>query len=480
MSLGDFNRRSNIFGQLTSSGGTSDIPYSSNEATAAGKLIDKLKNIADNQIVKVASAVDWLGMAANSGQNASGMKSLVQYNNVKPDDITTANIFKNWTAPSMPSLPSFPALPANLEINMNTFKADIDALVSKLQNMWISRYLPTTTAIDAYNKYYDYILNGSATTLVKGKTDSIYSELIGGLNDLRTAVMADVSGQITAAQTAVSGVLTGLQPRIDAALAKAQDTSDIIFARGRDQVAREAARLDAEAQAEWAARGFSLPGGVLLAQQAMSRQATLDAVGKLAADEAARVNAMNMEVAKTAVDAWLRYTDLQARTYLEAMTGYIDARMKASGFLLDAYRSQAETAIRHLGLEIDMSKGAGELAVRYRLGVQEGMNGLVQAYAALNRGEMEYYAAIAAAQRANLQALIEYYRLSLAQSEMGMKVSLSNRDADIKWAEVAGQFIGNAVAHHVQAASATGNLYAQIAGMALSGLNGVASQSVSG
>jgi hypothetical protein len=223
-----------------------------------------------------------------------------------------------------------------------------------------------------------------------------------------------------------------------------------------------------------------MPGGVLAAHQAAARQNTLDSASKIAAEEAVRTQQMNVDFAKVAIDSWLRTADFQLRANLEGMKAALEARLRYSALQIEASRTEAEQSMRNLGLRLDFSKFGADFALKYRQSAIEGMNGLIQAYAALNRNEMEYYAAIAQAQRANLEALIGYYRLSLAEAEMGMKVSIENTETKLKWATIAGAFIAQCVGHHVQAASATGSMYAQAAGMSLAGLNGVASTSISG
>jgi hypothetical protein len=108
------------------------------------------------------------------------------------------------------------------------------------------------------------------------------------------------------------------------------------------------------------------------------------------------------------------------------MKAVLEARLRYSAMQIEADRTVAEQSMKNLGLRLDFSKFGADFALKYRTEAINGMNGLIQAYAALNRGEMEYYAAIAQAQRTNLEALIGYYRLSLSEAEMGMKVSTEN------------------------------------------------------
>lgn len=546
-----FKNRSNIFGEITSSSDPTDITYSDDPAASdAVNLIGKLKAIADNQLSKMAAATEWLGIAANQGQNSTGKNTFVGYENVLPDPIDTSNIFKGWTAPTLPSLPAFPALPADLKVDLSSFKTDAAALVDKLQLSWMAKFLPSTTDTSKYDTLMKDILSGTNDALVAAKTEGYLTDMKANFVSVKSDALNDIVNRVSTLYSGVTDLLAKIPTKIDSIMALTQDnmdtqinalyaaldidlatlptsiaaaitlaednTSNIIFARGRDQVAREAARQEVEVLADWASRGWSMPSGVLAAQQAAARQNTLDSASKFAAEEAVREQEMvvdltkisvdsslrvadvrtrakleaikitlearrlNVDFAKSSIDAWIRQSEVQLRTNLDATRTAFDARLRYSAMQIEADRSVAELAIKNLGIRLDFSKFGADFALNYRKSAIDGMNGLINAYANLNRGEMEYYAAIAQAQRQNLEALIGYYRLSLAEAEMGMKVSMENTETKLKWATIAGNFIAQCVGHHVQAAMATGNMYAQAAGMSLGGLNGIASTSISG
>jgi hypothetical protein len=473
--------RTNIFGDLTTHSSIGTPGFSTLETTAAGKLIDKLKFIADEEINNVGAAVDWLGIAANAGQNESA-EGLVKKQLVKPDKLTSANILSGWINPPMPTLPTFPILPDNLRIDMSAFKVSLDTEVTRLKNSWLAQAIPTTpTDLSRFDDFIRDVLNGSDDISVKSQLTSLETALQTALANISGPALNDLVASIATAKANLATNTSGLQPKIDAALAVAQDdTQDIAWARARDQAAREAARLELESVEEYAARGFSLPGGALTATAAMARQATLDVAGRVAGDQAVRAQEQYLDIAKIAVTSWIQTAEFQLKADITGFTAYMDQRLKYAAMDMENNRAKVKQAVEHLGLRIDFTKFAGDMAMKYRLGVADSMNGLINAYANLAGTEMQYLARIAEAQRANLQSLIEYFRTSIAYSEMGMRASITNNENDIRWAQIAAQFIGAAVGHHVQAASTTADAYARVAGMAMSGLNGVASVSASG
>lgn len=469
----------NIFGTVSSSAPAPEIPYTTDATTAAGKLVDKIKNIADNAILKVASTTDWLSYAAEAGQNG-GSESFVRNEWKPPAKLTSSNILTGWTAPAMPSLPAFPTLPADLKIDMATFKTNVAQLVNDLQNSWMAKFLPATTDTSRYDSLFKDILNGTDDATTSAKLESIETALRTAIDTTFASLSSDLTSQITTLRTNLATRRSGIQPLVDGAIATAKDeTASIAWANARDRVAREGARQEAEVISDWAGRGFALPSGVLAAQQAMARQATYDAATKAAAEEALRAQEMNIDLAKTAIDAWLKTAQVELQADLESFRAPLESNMRYATMKLEADRAHAKQAFDHLGLRLDFSKFAGEFALKYRTAAIDGMNGLINAYANLARNEMEYMARIADAQRASLAALIEYYRASIAQAELGFRAALANNENDIKWANIAAGFIGTAVGHHVAAAQTTGQIYAQVAGQALSGLNAVTSVAAS-
>lgn len=476
-----FITRSNIFGDTSSTLLTNPPAFSTAETTAAGKLIDKMKWIADNQIDETIAATNWLGLASNAGQNTD-FNGLVKKQYVPPTPLTSASVLAGWTAPAMPSLPAFPTLPSDLKIDMGTFKPAVNLLITELRTSWLAQAIPTVpTDLSRFDSFFRDVLNGVDETVINGKLAQLETDLKNALDTTKATALAALTSALTTMRTAVTAAETGLQPKLDAAIAVARDdTANIAWARARDQAAREATRLEAEAAEEIGARGFSMPNGALNAATAMARQATLDAASKAAGDQAVRSQEQYLEIAKISVAAWLQTSDFKMKSEIAALTSTAEHYLRYGAMELDSNRAKVKQAVDHLGMRIDFTKFAGDMAAKYRTDVANAMNGLINAYANLTGTEMQYHARIAEAQRQNLAALIDYYKAGLSYAEMGFKAAITNNEQQIQWAQVASQFIGTAVGHHVTAAQSTADAMARIAGMAMGGLNGVASVTSAG
>lgn len=467
--------RSNIFGLVSNSAGTTGLgTFVTNETDPAAVLIDRIRFTADDNILKMDAAADWLAVAADAGQNGDP-KGFVQHQNVKPDHFTSVNdILAQWTGPSLPSLPGFPTLPKELDVDIENFNANMNALIDKLQTSWVSHFLPGTTDTSRYDSLFTYILNGSDDTTVQNTLSNIYSDLKSALNSTLTGVNSTITKNLATMQANLDKNMALLQPMIDAAYEAALDnTADVAFARARDQAAREGARLEREAIADWAARGFALPSGVILAAQAEQREATLRASAEVAAQQAIKQQEMNVDIAKSAVESWLKVVQMQIDANLEEAKIPMEYSLRAAAMQMDVSREEAETAFKHLGLRLDFTKFAGDFALKYRVAAIEGMNNLINAYANLTGASHQFYARIADAKQRAIMALVEYYRAGLQYADMGVRVGLANTENDIRWAGVAGQFIGQAVSNYVDAAVKTASIYGGVAQAALSGLNGV-------
>jgi hypothetical protein len=576
----DFLHESNIFAETT--GSTSPLVEPASAAkTDAGKLADHLKYVADAAVLQATNRADWLAIAALSGQNV-GDASMVRKTHVQPPDVKPTDL-TTWKPTDLPPLLTLPALPLGLDVDIDKIKATWQPDLDALRNSWMAQFLPAVTDVSALAKLSDNVLGGTSATafetrltqmesaltaaalsitttslqslttlaaavqtaLASSKTtqtqnlvvaQASYTALTGALTSALASVQSTTNANLTTAagtvKTNIDANITTHKANIAAALALAQDnTQQIAWVRARDQVARESARLEDEAVTEFASRGFSLPAGILLSRLGQQRQATLNAAGQAAAEQALRVQQAFLEIARTTVDTWVRTMDLQTRAEVERYRAIADANLRFGALQLEAdktnadlgvrvstltvdaqqkmmdldnrtaiesYRAQtdanlrfgqlqyeanrnaAEVAIKHLGLTLDITKFSAEVAVKYRLGVIEGMNGLIRAYGALRSVEVEYVRNVSAAKAQMMNALVEYYRAAISSLDVGLRVETFNKDMAMRYIGTAAQFIGTAVGNHVRAASASADAFSRIAGMALSGLNAVASQSTSG
>jgi hypothetical protein len=471
---------SNIFGDTVISHGSATVE-TNNETTAAGKLIEHLKFIADSFLSQAEDSTNWLALAANQGQNTSP-DSFVKKELVKPIALTRASALAGWTVPNLTSAGlTLPSLPENLKVDLNKLRQDSTDDVNRMKDMWIAKFIPDSTDVSQLNDLFNKILNGTQSQAAGQQLDALAAATVAAIEAIKASTQGALNTAIALMKTNLASNFTAAQAQITAANAAAQSNADgIAWARARDRAAREGARLEQEAVSNWASRGFTLPGGALSAIAAKQRQATANAASEMAAQQAEKTQQMFFDLARATIDAWLRQMDAQSQAEIQSFQASTNANLRFAELLLDANKAKAKQAFDHLGLTIDFTKFAGDLAVKYRLGVNDAVNNLVRAYSGLRSNELEYLNAIARAEREAQAALIDYYRAAIASAEVGMRLDLQNNENDIRWATIAAQFIGTAVGHHVQAASSTADVFSRLASSALGGLNGIASVAASG
>lgn len=474
--------QSNVFGSTTTTSTAGTVEPTSSESSAAGKLVDHLKYVADTQLTQAANRAAWLALAANQGQNTSEV-SLVKGELLKPTPLTRAlSLQAGWNIPAMVAAPlSLPALPDNLKLDLagiHTLAADD---LADLQESWMAQYLPAATDLGIFDTLLDSTLGGSAQLNIDAQLNGLTADMTADLKAIIDALLARLNSLTSTATSNLATNFTSAAAGIDAATAVASDATDTIaWTRARDNATREADRLEEEAISDWAGRGFSLPGGALVTQAQKGRQATQSVASDIAAQRAEKTQTFFYEIAKETISAYLRKMEAQSNLQIQSFQAITDAYIKAAGLQLDADKFKARQAFDNLGLTLDFTKFTGELAVKYRLGVIGSMNDLIRAYTGNRSNETEYLNAITRAQREAQAAVVEYYRAAMASAELGFKVDLTNTDTNLKWADMAGRFIGTAVGHHVQAAAAAADVFGRNAGMALSSLNGIASIAASG
>lgn len=196
-------------------------------------------------------------------------------------------------------------------------------------------------------------------------------------------------------------------------------TQEIMWERAKAQTLRDAARFEDTVVTAWASRGFSMPGGVVNNQIQMKQQ-----------------------------DSHFTAADIAA-----------------------------QQAIKALDIQVEAVKFAADVGVKLKLGLLSGISSLVTAYTRLPSAAAEYASAVAEAKRASYAAITEYYRTVLGAAEIKLKVSVANAENDLKYAGVAGAFIGDATRIFSQAAQAQLDAYARTAAAAYNGFNAVASVS---
>jgi hypothetical protein len=211
----------------------------------------------------------------------------------------------------------------------------------------------------------------------------------------------------------------GLDPLLSDIIAGAMvdaTTQEIMWERAKAQTLRDAARYEDSIVTQWASRGFSMPGGVVNNQLQMRLQDTHFANADMAAQQ----------------------------------------------------------AIKALDIHVEAVKFAADVGVKLKIGLLNGISGLVTAYSRLPNAAAEYASSVAEAKRAAYAAVTEYYRAVIASAEIGLKADIANADNDIRYATLAGGFIGNITASGVEAQKARLDMYARTAAAAYSSFNAVA------
>lgn len=211
----------------------------------------------------------------------------------------------------------------------------------------------------------------------------------------------------------------GLDPLLSDIIAGAMvdaTTQEIMWERAKAQQLRDAARYEDSVVTMWASRGFSMPGGVVNNQLQMKLQDTHFASADMAAQQ----------------------------------------------------------AIKALDIHVEAVKFAADVGVKLKVGLLSGISGLVTAYSRLPNAAAEYASAVAEAKRAAYAAVTEYYRAVIASAEIELKADIANADNDIRYATLAGGFIGNITASGVEAQKARLDMYARTAAAAYSSFNAVA------
>lgn len=261
-------------------------------------------------------------------------------------------------AADVPTLPPPPAA-STLEVDFDAALAQVQGVVNGLSGSWLMQYFPAALP-DGFDPLMDLVLNG--------------------------AIVSDAM-------------------------------QELIWERAKAQTARDAARYEDEAVAQWASRGFSLPGGVI-----------------------------NKQIQRKNQDLFFANADLAA-----------------------------QQAIKALELQVDAAKFAADIGTKLRLGLIDGLTRLVTAYVQLPVAAANYAAAIAEARRAAYSSIGEYYRAVVAASDIKLKPSIANAELMQRYVGDLVQVSGTAMGHQVHAAAAGTNALAQVAASSLSGLNGVAS-----
>lgn len=454
-------------------------------------LINYLKGVADTEITSAAGA-------ANTAIASGRMISIASDEKIHGYEFDVSGAVTPWTsenpilgykrpdhvasltASQIPTLPSLPALTDDLKVDFAKIVVDATAKVNDLKATWMAQFIPAATDVTSLDKLFNNTLNGSDTADAKVKMAALQADTTTALAAITATAMNEVNTAITLSKANLATNFASGKAGIAAALVAASDnTQNIAWATARDQVAREAARQEKEAVSNFAARGFSLPAGVLSKQLGAAQQATLDSASEIAAKQAIAMQQAQLDIAAKTIDAYMRNMEIQANSEMASYKAYVDSRLRYSELELDAKKYNAELAFKHLGLTLDFTKFAAELAVKYRLGVMEAINNLITAYSRLMLDSTTYLKNIADAKIAAQNALTEYFRAAIQYADIKVKTDLQNNANDIQYAQIIASYLSQSIGHSVAGASAGASAFASAASSALSGLNGVASTTIS-
>lgn len=423
--------------------------------SAAGDLINYLVGIANGKLVGFDSAANYLRLSPNTGLIMSPQPT-------KP----------NPYVPPVLQFPTIPAAPANTVIDVSSLNAAVTDIINNINGSWMKQYFPSVSDMGRFD---------ALETLLEGEVDlddlnAIEADLRSSLLSAITTMRTQLDSAINTSKINLDAKIAGLQPKIDAALARAgDDAAQIAWARARDQAAREAQRQEREAISDWASRGWPMPSGVLAAQAEVSRQATINASSAMAAEQAVQISKHYLDIAKMAIDNWLKAAELQVTAEITAYKTAEEHRLKTTEMEMEGFKERARTALAGLSLQVDLSKFAGDTEARYRLGIHNALNGLINAYADAARTGFDSRGKVAESQRSVIGAMADFWRAALTSTDIIERGKLQNIEQEMKWSQEAANISVKIASNFVQAATASADVYARVAAMALGGLNGVAS-----
>lgn len=190
---------------------------------------------------------------------------------------------------------------------------------------------------------------------------------------------------------------------------------EIYWERAKQQAVRDSRRTSSEAINQWAGRGFNLPGGVVNA----------------------RLNRISQ--------------DLQFTTAELA----------------------GQQAVKALDIQVDSVKFAAETGVQLKLGLANAITGLIGAYIRLPSAATDYAVGISNARRSTYDAMNNYYRVLIENSNLSLQADQTNVEAHQRYLATAAGFMGQFMSTHVSAAASATDAYARIAAQTLSGVNSV-------
>ena len=289
-------------------------------------------------------------------------------------------------------------------------------------------------------------------------------------SDMSNTMLTEVNGRLDAYLTKINPRYTAQMERIEDQLTKYLDggtglkptVEDAIYARAQSKNDLEAKRVQDAAFADNAARGFTLPSGVMVSAMARARQEAANNNAKAANEIAiaqAEMEQKNLQFA-VSTSLELRKTAIASvLSYMQNVTSLNGMALDYAKNILSAVVQVYDTEVKSFSLKLEAYKAAAnvyEVKVRASAQVIESYKGQIQALEALtniDRAKIDIF-------KSQIDALRVYGDLSKTQVDIVVsKASLEKLKIELFQAQV------QTYATQVQAKTAEWNGYqARLAG----------------
>jgi hypothetical protein len=332
------------------------------------------------------------------------------------------------------SKPALPVLPSLDGLNTKEAAARISTYLAEVADTSIRTTYTTADTLDSAAESGAKIAGHMAVD-VMGQNPIHINRSYAGFDQPMNPATLDVDFDATTAK--IKGVVDSLQTswltkyfpaalpdgidplleQVTSGVIVTEAQQEIMWERAKGQTLRDASRYEAEVVRNWASRGFSMPGGVVNAQIQRKNQ-----------------------------DLFFANADLAA-----------------------------QQAIKALDIQVDSVKFAAEIATKLRLGLIDGLTGLVSAYLRVPSTATDYATGISNAKRASYSALNEDYRVLIDNGNLAVQSDQLEGEMHQRYLATALGFMGQYLGGQVQAAASATDSYARIAAATLAGVNSVTS-----
>jgi hypothetical protein len=197
---------------------------------------------------------------------------------------------------------------------------------------------------------------------------------------------------------------------------------EALYARGKDRVIQTGLAAESQALSSFAARGFTLPQGVLVAQLNATRLSTAQNLGKLATD----------------------------------------------------------VLVENTKIQVETTKFAVQMAVQLRLGLLNALVAFINAAADVPKGAVQYAQLFTDAKRGIADAIVGYYNAMIREQELKMKGEESQLQLEFGDLNSFRNGFANDISGYGSRVAAAATAVGTVAGSALQSINTIASVGVEG